>query len=80
MTKYEALSLARNMKFGPLPKPQDPFPDIKEAIDIIREERRTCGFNWLTGQAAEEVLLTESRKKHRGNRTRRKNKERKVII
>ena len=56
MTVVKALELARNLKYGPLPKPDDPTPTVKEAVSIISEERRSCGFNWLTGEAAETVL------------------------
>ena len=56
MTVEKALNLARNLKDGPLPKPDDPVPSVEEAVSIINEERRTCGFNWLTGEAAEKVL------------------------
>ena len=56
MTVTDALSIARNLKFGPLPKPDDPHPSVAEAIGLIHEERHTCGFNWLTGEAAERVL------------------------
>jgi hypothetical protein len=31
-----------------------PTPD--EALEIIREERRTCGFNWITGEVAMAVI------------------------
>ena len=55
--KFEdALALARNLKHGPLPKPGDPAPSVREALALVREERRACGFNWLTGEAAEEAL------------------------
>jgi len=56
MTVEEALNLARDLKYGPLPKLADPMPTIEEAIEIIHEARRTCGHTWLTGVAAEEVL------------------------
>ncbi|MEI6809740.1 MAG: hypothetical protein WCN95_13545 [bacterium] len=56
-TLESALQLARCLKYGPLPKPDDPIPGLKEALALIREERRTCGFNWLTGAVAEEVIL-----------------------
>ena len=49
MTVNDALSMARNLRYGPLPKPDDPAPTVEEAIELIHEERRTCGFNWLTG-------------------------------
>ena len=51
-----ALELARTLKYGPLPGPEDPVPSHEEAIGLIRTERRTCGFNWLTGEGAEAVL------------------------
>ncbi len=56
MTVEKALELARVMKYGPLPKPDDPVPTAVEAIGIISEARGACGFNWLTGEAAENVL------------------------
>jgi hypothetical protein len=56
MTVEKALHLARNVKYGPLPKPDDPTPTIKEAIEAIHEARRTCWHTWLTGEAAENVL------------------------
>ena len=56
MTVNEALAIARNLKYGPLPKPDDPLPSVAEAIGLIHAERHTCGFNWLTGEAAEQVL------------------------
>lgn len=56
MTVEKSLALARNLKYGPLPKSDDPTPSVEEAVGIINEERRTCGFNWLTGEAAEKVL------------------------
>lgn len=66
MNTTEALNLARNLKFGPLPAPNDPLPSLDEAIELIREERRTCGFNWLTGEAAEQALQEEKRKTAHG--------------
>ena len=51
-----ALELARNTKNGPLPGPGDPTPTPEDSIEIIRQERRTCGFNWITGEVAEDVL------------------------
>ena len=51
-----ALELARTLKYDPLPRPDDPAPTATEAIELIRHERRTCGFNWITGEVAESVL------------------------
>jgi len=62
----EALNLARNLKFGPLPKPSDPLPPLDEAIELIRVERRACGFNWLTGEAAENALKAHKKTKNGG--------------
>ena len=56
MNITDALNLARNLKYGPLPKPDDPLPTVEEAIQLIQRERRDCGFNWLTGEAAEQAL------------------------
>jgi hypothetical protein len=56
MEPEDALEIARNLKHGPLPGLDDPVPPVGEAIRLIREERRSCGFNWLTGEAAENVL------------------------
>jgi glutamyl/glutaminyl-tRNA synthetase len=36
--------------------PTDPVPDIPEAIEAIKRALKTCGFNWITGQAALELL------------------------
>jgi hypothetical protein len=62
MTVEKALSLARDLMYGPLPNPNDPTPSVEEAIGIIREERRTCGFNWITGEAAEKVLCERQKR------------------
>lgn len=51
-----ALHQARLLKHGPFPKDTDDTPTVDEAIELIHEERRTCGFNWITGARCEEVL------------------------
>ena len=51
-----ALELARGLKHGPLPARADPVPSPEEAIGIIVQERRTCGFNWITGEVAQAVI------------------------
>ena len=51
-----AMELARTLKHGPLPDTNDPMPTPQEALELLREERRTCGFNWLTGEVAEAVV------------------------
>ena len=55
-TVGSALELARTLKHGPLPAATDPMPAPEEAIEIIRAARRTCGFNWITGEVAEAVI------------------------
>lgn len=62
MTKERALSLARSLKYGVLLKPTDPTPTEKEAVEILKEELRTCGFNWLTGRYALDALTIKERK------------------
>jgi len=34
----------------------DPRPTVEEALERIEHQLATCGFNWLTGQAARDVL------------------------
>jgi hypothetical protein len=31
-------------------------PTVQEALERIEHQLATCGFNWLTGQAARDVL------------------------
>ena len=33
-----------------------PRPDMAEALDRIKFQLKTCGFNWLTGIEARDVL------------------------
>ena len=33
-----------------------PRPTMAEALERIEHQLATCGFNWLTGQAARDVL------------------------
>ena len=56
-TVQAALDLARTLKHGPLPAASDPWPTPEDAIAVLHEERRTCGFNWITGEVAEAVLV-----------------------
>jgi len=58
-TTEDALSLARDCKYGPLPKPDDPTPTVGEAIEIIRNHPTMKACNWITGQVAIEVLRLE---------------------
>jgi len=68
-TIESALNLARSLKYGPLPKPEDPVLEPEEALDLIREERRTCGFNWLTGEAAEEAIMAYLKQQEESKRS-----------
>ena len=51
-----AMELARGLKHGPLPAQTDPMPTPEEAVQVIREAQRTCGFNWITGEVAQAVI------------------------
>ena len=55
-TTEDALGLARGIIHGPLPKDDDPFPSIDEAIAAIEGCRKRTDFNWITGRVALEVL------------------------
>ena len=57
-TVEDALSLARDCKYGPLPKPEHPTPSAEEAIEIIRNDPTMKACNWITGQTAIDVLRT----------------------
>ena len=61
----QAVALARNLKYGPLPKPDDPIPEPEEALAIINAERRCCGFNWITGGTAVETIRAHLAKAER---------------
>ncbi len=52
----KALELARGIIHGPLPGKDAPQPSLQDALDAIQQARKTCGFNWLTGESAAEVL------------------------
>ena len=58
-TTKQALELARDCKYGPLPKPTDPTPSVKEAIEIIKNDPTMRACNWITGQTAVQVLQAE---------------------
>jgi hypothetical protein len=65
-TTEQALELARQCKYGPLPKPRDPTPTVDEAIEIIRSHPTMKACNWITGKVAIEVLrLTKGDKVER---------------
>lgn len=55
-TLDDALQMARSIKYGPFLKPGDPVPEIAEAIEIVTKALRGCGFNWITGCVALQVL------------------------
>lgn len=55
-TLDDALALARSIKYGPFVKPDDPVPEIPEAIGIVGKALKASTFNWITGQVALQVL------------------------
>lgn len=55
-TLMDALGLARDLKHGPMAPADAPAPDVAEALAWVREEQKRTTFNWLTGQAAMELL------------------------
>ena len=57
-TAKQALELARQCKYGPLPKPTDLTLTLDEAIKIIRNDPTMRACNWITGRDAIEVLET----------------------
>jgi hypothetical protein len=58
MDEKRALALAARLVLenALLPSLADRIPSIPEAINLLHHERGTCGFNWITGRVAEEVL------------------------
>lgn len=52
MTTEEALAIARNLRYGPVPKPDDPTPSLEEAWELINDIQHRCGHTWITGDAA----------------------------
>lgn len=56
LTFQAAIKIARNLKYGLLHDASLPDPSITEAIELIQHERRTCGFNWITGEEAVKAL------------------------
>ena len=62
MLLKEALNLARNIKYGPLPKENDPYPSINESIKLIENYWMRKEFTWLTGREALEILKVERNK------------------
>jgi hypothetical protein len=53
----DACKLARLIQYAPGRVADDtPIPSPDEAITIIREARKSCGFNWITADTAIEVL------------------------
>lgn len=58
MDLERALAIATRLhpRNGVFPSPRDYVPTLEEAVDLVYHERRTCGFQWITGRVAEEVL------------------------
>ena len=55
-TLYDALHLARLIKFGLTTTEKDPYPTIPEAIELIEHCWMRKDFNWITGTKALECL------------------------
>jgi predicted alpha-1,6-mannanase (GH76 family) len=56
-TLLDALKLARLIEALPgQVKDTEPLPDVQEAFATIKAEAKTCGFNWITGRVAMELL------------------------
>lgn len=58
-TVKDACKLARLIQNTPGRVSDDtPIPSPKDALEIIRQDRKTSGFNWITATTAVEVLET----------------------
>lgn len=57
VTVREALEIARNRRDIATPGRKGLLPTLQEALDIIQQDLKTCGFNWLTGMQARDVLM-----------------------
>lgn len=56
-TVEDACKLARLIQYTPGHVSDDtPIPSPQMAIEIIREDRKACGHNWITADTAIEVL------------------------
>ena len=55
-TTEDALSLARDLIYGPLPKPSDPTPSPEEALAAVEDCLHHCGHTWITGEIARDLL------------------------
>ena len=64
MTVDEAVNLAWRIISGPGTKLSSHKPDKHEALRIIIRELRRTKFNWITGQNARDVLLSEIEKEN----------------
>jgi hypothetical protein len=56
LTLEDSLKMAKSLIYGPFMKVSDPTPSIPDALSAIRKSRQTCGFNWITGFVAEQIL------------------------
>lgn len=66
MDTEAALSIATRLHpaNGLLPSEMDVVPTLPEAIKLVSAERGACGFNWITGRVAEEVLRAANGEKN----------------
>jgi hypothetical protein len=59
MDETSAMALAYRLKkeeLGLSDSSETAAPSLEQAIRLLSVERATCGFNWITGRVAEEVL------------------------
>jgi hypothetical protein len=55
-TLGHALSLARSIKYGPLPKEKDPTPTLEESLELLKREMKVSGYNNITARVAKELV------------------------
>ena len=65
-TTEDALELARQCRYGPTPREDDPMPTVNQAIKIIRADPRRKAGNWIDGRVALEILRLTRGEKVRG--------------
>ncbi len=70
LTLSDALTLAHRDRDGhPLNPLKNPPPTPAEAVPILENSLKRCGFNWLTGRAA--LDLCKQTTKRKGSASRR---------
>jgi len=64
MTLQDAMEIATNLKYGPMESLNKPSPTYQEAYELIETERKTCGFNWITGTEALKLIEQALTQRH----------------